>query len=97
MVIILNSLLTLIVIMSIAGAYRLRKAWPLVVGIAAIIVYMQLQPSYLPKGEVKRSDIPAFDQSEAEIEDRNSKPKSGEEYDKKMENAVKSGLPFKQD
>lgn len=46
---------------------------------------------------MKRSDIPTFEQSEAEVEDRNSKPKSGEDYDKEMEEKVKEGLPFKQD
>lgn len=97
MVILLNSLLVAIGILSLVAAYRLRKVWPLIVGFVAIVIYMQIQPSYLPKGEVKRSDVPAFEQSDAVIEDRNSKPKSGEDYDKKMEESVRKGLPFKQE
>ena len=93
-------LITLVVIAMVVGAFalalKLRKAWPLVTATALLVIYMFVQPSYLPKGEVKRSVIPEFDKSESEIVDRSLKAKSGEEYDQKRNEMIKEGLPFKQ-
>lgn len=76
--------------------WKYKKGWILAVGVLVIGVYMQVQPSYLPKGEIKRSDVPAFIPSRADIEDRNSTPKSGEDYDKERNRQIKDGLPFNQ-
>lgn len=63
-------------------------------GILVFIVYLQLQPSYLPKGEIKRTTVPAFEKKEFEIKDNLLKPLSGEERDIKREELYKQGLPF---
>lgn len=58
-------------------------------------VYAVVQPSYLPKGAVERSPVPAFTPSDAAIEDRNRKPTPIEERDQRMQDAVRNGLDFK--
>ena len=58
-------------------------------------VYAVVQPSYLPKGTVERSPVPAFTPSDAPIEDRNRKPTPIEERDQRMQEAVRKGLDFK--
>jgi hypothetical protein len=55
-----------------------------------------VQPSYMPKGEVVRHELPAFEMSTAEIQDKQLKPRSAQEYDLKREQMIKEGLPFKQ-
>lgn len=93
-------LITLLVIGFVVGstalAAKLKKLWPLIVMCIVMVVYTIVQPSYLPKGEVKRSVVPEFDKSESEIVDRSLKAKSGEEYDQKRNELIKEGLPFKQ-
>ena len=58
-------------------------------------VYAVVQPSYLPKGTVERSPVPAFTPSDAPIEDRNRKPTPIEERDQRMQEAEHKGLDFK--
>lgn len=92
-------LITLIVMGLVAGAFalsfKLKKLWPLVVAAIFLVIYTIVQPSYLPKGEVKRSAIPEFERSESRIQDRNLKAKTGEEYDEKRQQMIKEGLPFR--
>lgn len=91
--------IALVVIAMVVGAFalavKLKKTWPLVTLLVLMIVYMFVQPSYLPKGEVKRSVVPAFESSEKQISDKSLKPKSGQQYDEERNQAVKQGLPFK--
>lgn len=35
-----------------------------------LMLYTQVQPSYLPKGEVKRTEVPLFEESDAVVSDR---------------------------
>lgn len=94
MIVLLNLVSILIVVSGIWLAVKLKKVWP--VGVVAVlsVLYMFVQPSYMPKGKVIRSDIPAFEQTDSDIEDRNLKAQSGEAYDKKRNDAIKEGLPF---
>src|SRR5690606_36820198 len=91
--------ITLVVMGLLVGSFVLtfkrRKAWPLATATTLLVIYMFVQPSYLPKCEVKRSVIPQFDKSESEIVDRILKTKSGDEYDQKRNTLIKEGLPFK--
>ncbi|WP_407713543.1 hypothetical protein ACJJWD_16085 [Comamonas testosteroni] len=77
-------------------SWWLKKVWILPATVAVLFVYFQAQPSYLPKGAAARSELPAFPESEAKIEDRLSKPVSGDERDQRMRDAVQKGLDFKQ-
>lgn len=94
MVLLLNLVVAAIGIIGILLTLKFRKTWIAAATLALLMLYSFAQPSYLPKGEVKRSEIPLFEQK-GEIEDRNSKPKSGEAYDSEREVAVKEGLQFK--
>lgn len=72
-----------------------RRSWRVALAtILILFVYAKAQPSYMPKGEVKRSDIPAFEVSKGVIQDRNSKPVTGEERDRIMKEKVSNGLDF---
>ena len=94
MVLLLNLVVAAIGITGILLTLKFRKPWIAVLTLALIIGYSFIQPSYMPKGEIKRSEIPLFEQKGA-IEDRNSKPKAGGQYDSEREETVKEGLQFK--
>jgi len=70
-----------------------------VVGLTlSLLFYKTIQPSYLPKGEVKRSPVPTFQQLEPgqrEVKDLQPKPMSGEARDKRREEQIKEPLPWK--
>lgn len=59
-----------------------------------MFIHQALLPSYLPKGEVKRSTIPSFEQKDLEVRDITTKPMSGEERDLRREEAYQQPLPF---
>lgn len=97
MVILFNLLPLLLFVGFVFLAYKLKKWWFVLVGFMAVAFYFQIQPSYIPKGEVRRTELPEFEQSSKEIVNRMSKPKSGDEYDKErqqqiddIENKIKS-------
>ena len=72
-----------------------KRKWPLLAALlVAFLVYAVLQPSYLPKGEVQRTSVPTFSASDAQIEDRNSKPVPLDEKERRREEAIRNGLPF---
>ena len=96
MTLLLNLLPLLIAAIGFGLSWKFRKLWIAAVTVAALFLYFQAQPSYMPKGEITRSEPPVFTESETPIEDRNSKPMSGEERDQRMQDAVKRGLDFKQ-
>lgn len=94
MVVLLNLLWVVILVVAALSYWKWRKTWIVVVTAIALLVYPMVQPSYMPKGQVKRSSIPAFEQSHSEVQDRLLKPPSGEEMDAKREQMIKDGLPF---
>ncbi|UUC95340.1 MULTISPECIES: hypothetical protein [Comamonas] len=96
MTLLINLIPLLIAAIGFGLSWKLRKLWVAAATVATLFLYFQAQPSYMPKGQVTRSEPPAFTESEARIEDRNSKPMSGDERDQRMRDAVKQGLDFKQ-
>lgn len=88
MVILFNLLPLLLFVGFVFLAYKLKKWWLVLVGVVAVAFYFQIQPSYIPKGEVRRTELPEFEQSSKEIVNRMSKPKSGEEYDKQRKEEI---------
>lgn len=88
MVILFNLLPLLLFVGFVFLAYNLKKWWLVLVGVVVVAFYFQIQPAYVPKGEVKRTELPEFEQSSKEIVNRMSKPKSGEEYDKQRKEDI---------
>lgn len=95
MILLLNILPWLLALAGAVLSFKLRRLWVLLATVVLLAVYLAAQPSYTPKGTVQRSAVPAFSESDATIEDRNSKPVSGEERDRRMKEAVQKGLDFK--
>lgn len=90
-----NILPWIIIAATIVAVFKTK--YPLqsfVVGVVLFILYTFLQPSYLPKGTVSISELPAFEPSSAVIEDRNSKPVPLDERDKAIREKVKQGLNY---
>lgn len=90
----------MIILIAVILAYFVKsrkQRWiVLAVTVAAMIVYVKALPSYLPKGTIKRTALPEFTQSEAQIEDRNSRPVSGEERDRIRKDEYRKGPEFLQ-
>ena len=71
------------------------KSWKklvalLIVWVVFVYGIMVLQPSYLPKGEVSRSSVPAFEKSDLEMQNRLLQPsmteqERSEHFDKKFD------------
>ena len=57
-------------------------------------VYTKVQPSYLPKGEIKRTSIPTFEHKEFEVKDLQPKPMKGEDRDSRRKKLYEEKLPF---
>ena len=96
MTLLINLIPLLIAAIGLGLSWKLRKLWVAAATAVTLFLYFQAQPSYMPKGQVTRSEPPTFTEPEARIEDRNSKPMSGDERDQRMRDAVKQGLDFKQ-
>lgn len=62
--------------------------------ICLFILYPKIHPSYLPKGEIQRSEVPGFEPSKAEINDRNRKPEPTEVRQSRQEKSYKEGTGF---
>lgn len=95
MILLLNLLPYLVVAAGLLLGIKLRKVWIFLAALALAAIYNMAQPSYAPKGTVQRSQVPAFTESSANIEDRNSKPVPGDVRDQRMRDAVHNGLDFK--
>ncbi|MDH1701026.1 hypothetical protein [Comamonas terrigena] len=95
MILLLNLLPYLVVAAGLLLGIKLRKVWIFLAALALAAIYNMAQPSYAPKGTVQRSQVPAFTESSASIEDRNSKPVPGDVRDQRMHDAVHNGLDFK--
>ena len=72
------------------------RARTLAILVIFLIVYPKVQPSYMPKGNITRSEVPAFEPTQAVIEDRNRKPVPSEERQAKQDQQYKDGLPWSQ-
>jgi len=83
MVIILNILLPVLLLSVLAaGMWRYNKTKNKltvintgVIMVVAMMIYMLIQPSYLPKGKAPRMQGVTFEQKEVELKDSLSKPK----------------------
>ena len=97
MVVLLNLISALLVLSALFSLYKWVKtkerkhALYLAGYIAAIWLYTFLLPSYLPKGEIKRSAIPEFTQTTAEIENRARQPVPQEERRAQQEQQYREG------
>lgn len=82
MVIVLNVLLPVLLLSVLAaGMWRCNKTknkWTVVktgvIMVVVMMVYMLIQPSYLPKGKAPRMQGVTFEQKEVELKDNLSKP-----------------------
>jgi len=95
MVVLLNLIVPVIILTGLLLSWKLKKVWPSIACVMFALVYGFAQPSYMPKGEVKRSEVPVFEQSNAQLQDRNLKPKGGEHYDNVVKSKIEAGLEFK--
>lgn len=96
MVLLLN-LLSFVVCMGLAwGWWKTKKTWFLIVMVIFLIIYPQVQPSYMPKGTVTRTSVPSFDTPSGEIKDNNRKPVPSEVRNAAQEQQYKDGLPWNQ-
>lgn len=94
MIVLLNLLTIIVVLLGVFFSVKMKKLWPIATAASLVIVYSFFQPSYMPKGTVQRTELPAFEQSEAQIQDRALKPQDGSVYDARREQKIKDGLPF---
>jgi len=92
MVLFLNFLPIIVVILFIIGAYALHKKAKLTIGkgvllliscFSSLMLLNAISPSYLPKGKPHGLSNPAFETTDAKIEDRNLKPSMTEEERKR--------------
>lgn len=104
MVLLLNYALLIITLVALLVAYIVltskahnkgRKLVWLGIGLLlTLVMYRAAQPSYLPKSSIARSEVPAFESTDAKITDRQLKPVSGAERDKKRAEQSREKLPF---
>lgn len=95
MTLLINLIPVLIAAIGLGLGWKFKSFWAVIATIAALLLYFQAQPSYMPKGQIQRSEPPVFTESDAHIENRNSKPMPGEDRDARMREAVQQGLDFK--
>lgn len=93
MILLLNLIPVIIVVSGAALAWKYRSWKVAAVALALLAIYVKAQPSYMPKGVVERSAIPAFERA-GSVEDRLSKPVPGAERDQAMKERVQKGLDF---
>ena len=97
MVLLINLIPMVIVLVGGFMTYKKRKLWIAIATILALVIYFKAQPSYMPKGDIQRSEIPEFTApTNAAIEDRNRKPVPVEERRQQMREDVQRGPAFSQ-
>jgi hypothetical protein len=96
MVLLLNLLQIILIAVGIYSAWRYKNIYYVIGTLVILFILQAAQPSYLPKGEIERSDIAEFEDA-GRINDLQPKPVSGSDRDKNHEEAVKRGLIFLQD
>lgn len=95
MVLLINLIPWIIVLVGGYLTWRKRKVWIAVATIAAMLLYMKAQPSYLPKGDIQRTAVPEFVVPKAaEIEDRNRKARDQMDVRKQQEDQYREGPVF---
>lgn len=65
-----------------------------IVTVLCLYVYMAARPSYLPKGEIQRTAVPAFEYKELAPKDLQKKPLSVEEREAMQQEEYEKPLPF---
>ena len=89
MVFLINAIPALIILLGAFVAHKVkgwkRKVGTVLIIIGLVVLYGQVQPSYMPKGTVKQLPVAEFKHSDAKIVDRSLKPKSSEEYQAHIE------------
>lgn len=68
--------------------------FPAITALSFLLIYGQIQPSYLPKGEIRRSQVIPFEQEHYEVKDLMLKPLSGETRDERIKKLYNEELPF---
>ena len=84
MVIVLNVFLPVLLLSVLAAGMwhynKTKNKWTViktgVIMVVVMMIYMLIQPSYLPKGKAPRMQGVAFEQKEVELKDNLSKPKA---------------------
>lgn len=97
MVVFLNMLPYLVMGVAIWIAYHAIKTrtWRLMlISIGIIIIFGFIQPGSLPKGDIKRSEIPEFTTSDVVIDDRGRKPIPKDEVRQERVDQIKTGPEF---
>lgn len=94
MVLLLNLIPILIFLLGALSFWKWKNPWIVITTGAIIILYMMAQPSYMPKGEVKRTQVPAFETKDIEMQDRLLRPPTSEELYERKDRLIKEGLPF---
>lgn len=71
------------------------KNWKVLLAIPFFfLLYWKVQPSYLPKGDIQRTEVPTFELNKAEIRDNNRKPVPSEVRNAEQERKYQEGLVF---
>lgn len=95
MVLLLNLLFPLTMVLLGASYFKWKKNWIISVMAIALILYSMVQPSYMPKGKVERTELLPFEHKELEVQDRLLSSTSGQEMDERRNQMIQDGLPFK--
>lgn len=94
MVLFLNMFVFFVIMALFYAWWKTKKHRYLAFAVLFLIVYPQIQPSYMPKGIVERKQIPSIEGSKLEIEDRNRKPITSEIRNSAQNDEYKKGLEF---
>ena len=98
MVLLLNLIPWIIFLSGAVLSWKVKSdkwKWVALIGtVGAMALYYKAQPSYLPKGDIQRTEVPSFEQSKAEIQDNNRKPVPSEIRNAEQERKYKEGLVF---
>lgn len=70
------------------------KVFALVGTVVLLGLYVKVQPSYIPKGDIQRTEAPKFASPEGVIKDRSPKASPLEDSRSQREEKYKNGLPF---
>lgn len=100
MILLLN-LITLVVLIVASYLFYVQKTMKgrfvvFAITVLCLSVYAAARPSYLPKGEIKRTAVPAFEYKEIAPSDLQHKPLSVEEREAKQQEEYEKPLPFLQ-
>lgn len=94
MVFLINSIpIIILIVMGLVIRYAVPsyvgKIVMSVITIFMLVIYFQIQPSYIPKGTVKALPVAEFKASDSKIVDRSLKPKSSEYYQQNINQSIR--------